>query len=56
MQSNSEICKRLERSTNPRITEVFGDSIAVLALRQPPNLLKHVSRAEFNYDTPSELQ
>ena len=43
-----QLCNnRLSTSTNSRIQEVFGDSKTVLALKQPPNLLRHLTKAKF---------
>ena len=42
----------LTKSNNAHVKEVFGDSKIVLAFKQPPNLLRHLTRVKFN---PSEL-
>ena len=39
-------------SNNLRMKEVFGDSKIVLALKQPPNLLRLLSKASFNSSQP----
>ena len=43
-----QICNdRLSSSNNSRIKEVFKNTKAVLSLRQPPNILSQLTRAEF---------
>ena len=39
--------ERLQSSTNVRIKEAFKDTKVVLSLKQPPNILKQLTRAEF---------
>ena len=38
---------RLSSSNNPRIKKVYGNASTVLSLKQPPNILKQLTRAEF---------
>ena len=45
-------CERLlSESGNDRIKEVFGNQKTVLALRQPKNLLRHLTKSEFSSNT-----
>ena len=47
-QNVTQVTKRLmEESRSIRIQTVFGNTRTVLALRQPPNLLRQVSKAKF---------
>ena len=45
----------LKRSRNERIREVFGNSKTVLSLKQPPNLLRQLTRARFN-SLPTDMK
>ena len=40
----------LSTTQNDRIKQVFDDTRTVLALRQPPNILRQISKAEFISD------
>ena len=43
---------RLNNTANTRLKEVFGNTKTILALRQPPNLLRHLTKAEYNRSNP----
>ena len=45
----------LKSSRDERIREVFGNSKTVLSLKQPPNLLRQLTRARFN-SLPTDLK
>ena len=43
---------RLNHTTNDRLKEIFGNTKTILSLRQPPNLLRHLTTAENNRNNP----
>ena len=45
----------LKNTENERLKAAFGNSQVVTALKQPPNLLRHLTRAEFN-SVPKEAE
>ena len=49
------INNQLKNTNKERINEVFGQTKTVLALKQPPNLLRRLSKAKFlsNDNAPS---
>ena len=38
--------------TDPRLREIFGNANTILSLRQPPNLLRQLTKAEFGRTNP----
>ena len=50
-----EINNLLQNNNKGNIKEVFGNTSTVLALRQPPNLLRHITKASFTSSNNTTL-